>query len=400
MSFGMMYWLLPRLFQTKLYSQKLASAHFWLGTLGILLYIIPIYVAGLTEGLMWRAMNDQGQLVYPDYIDSVTAVIPMWKLRALGGAVYLTSVLIGGFNFYKTWRSRPAVYETNPQYAPPLQKEYFGDAPKPVSELTTVADFAKRLDVFSTLWFHRKWERLPLKFTIFVFIAIATASLFEAIPTFVIRSNIPTISTVKPYTPLELAGRDIYLSEGCYLCHSQQIRPILSETRRYGEYSKAGEFVYDHPFQWGSRRIGPDLAREGGKQNELWHLRHLDNPAVITPGSVMPRFTWLEQDKIDFDEMSVRLRAMRHLGVPYTDTDVANASDNAKAQAKMIAQKIVDQGGQPGFEDKDVVALIAYLQRLGTDLHAPLPAAVTPTPPAAAKIDPKSPTPTARGMDD
>jgi len=369
MCFGMMYWLLPRLFQTPLYSQKLASAHFWIGTIGILFYVIPIYVAGITEGLMWRAMNDQGQLVYPDFIETVRASVPMWTLRAIGGSVYLSSVLLGGWNFYKTWRSRPAVYVETPHQAPALSRVYAGDAPKPVSHLTAVADTAKKLDVFQTLWFHRRWERLPLKFTVLVILAVAAASLFEMIPTFLIRSNVPTIVSVKPYTPLELAGRDIYLSEGCYLCHSQMIRPIISETRRYGEYSKAGEFVYDHPFQWGSRRIGPDLAREGGMRSEDWHLLHFENPAQVTFGSIMPRFDWLATQEIDFDSIPVRVHAMQKIGVPYTDQDIANSEDMARAQASAIAVKIGKQGGPTkGLEDKEIVALIAYVQRLGTDL--------------------------------
>jgi cytochrome c oxidase cbb3-type subunit I/II len=380
MCFGMMYWLLPRLFQTKLYSTKLASAHFWLGTIGILLYIIPIYVAGLTEGLMWRAMNEQGQLVYPDFIESVRAAIPMWELRAVGGSLYLASVLLGGWNFYMTWRSRPTQYAVPAQQAPRLSKAYYGDAPKPVSSLEGVADIGKKLDVFSTFWFHRKWERLPVKFTVLVIFAVVVATLFEMIPNFLIRSNIPTIASIKPYTPLELVGRDIYLSEGCYLCHSQMVRPILSETRRYGEYSKAGEFIYDHPFQWGSRRIGPDLAREGGKQNEFWHYLHFQNPSQVTPGSIMPHFTWLLAEPIDWDSIPVRVHAMQHLGVPYTDDDRANSIDNAKAQAAMIAAKIAKQGGPAkGIDDKEVIALIAYLQRMGTDLFAPTPAPASPT---------------------
>jgi cytochrome c oxidase cbb3-type subunit I/II len=384
MSFGMFYWLLPRLYQTKLYSTKLATIHFWTGTIGIVLYIIPIYIAGLTEGLMWRAMNDQGQLVYPAYIDSVKAVIPMWFARSCGGGLYLTSVLIGGYNFYMTWRSRPKVYANVPQYAAPLARIYTGDAPKPVSSLHQVADIGKKLDVLQTFWFHRKWERLPLKFTILVIIAVLIASGFEAVPTFLIRSNVPTIASVKPYTPLELVGRDIYVSEGCYLCHSQMIRPIFPETRRYGEYSKAGEFIYDHPFQWGSRRIGPDLQREGGRNSELWHVRHFLNPADVTPGSVMPHYTWFMTETIDWDSIPLRVHAMQRLGVPYTDDDRDKSEINAKDQAQRISDKIIAQGGPSGLEDKEVVAVIAYVQRLGTDLTATTP--VTAPPPQKPKV--------------
>jgi len=369
MTFGMVYWLLPRLFQTKLWSIKLANAHFWLGTLGILMYIIPIYIAGITQGLMWRAMTDQGQLQYPEFIETVKAIIPLWALRAVGGSMFLAGAVLGGINFYKTWKSRPAKYIEPVQFAAPLSREYNHDPIKPASRIAGhVAEVAHKIDIFSTLWWHRKLERLPVRFTVLVIAAVAVASLLEAIPEFLIRSNVPTISAVKPYTPLELAGRDIYLSEGCYNCHSQMIRPILAETKRYGEYSKAGEFVYDHPFQWGSRRIGPDLAREGGRQSNLWHLLHFRGPSQITPGSIMPHYPHLEAGKLDFESIPVRVRAMQALGVPYTREEHEQAAELAKAQAKDIATKIVQQGGSQGLEDKQVVALIAYIQRLGTDL--------------------------------
>jgi putative heme-binding domain-containing protein len=160
------------------------------------------------------------------------------------------------------------------------------------------------------------------------------------------------------------------------------IRPFLSETKRYGEYSKPGEFVYDHPFQWGSRRIGPDLAREGGKQSNLWHVLHFANPPQVTPGTLMPRYTWLLTQKLDFESIPVRVHAMQRLGVPYTNDDRAHAADNAMAQAAAIADSIVKQGGPKGLEDKDVAALIAYVQRLGTDLFATPAAPTVPAIPA------------------
>jgi cytochrome c oxidase cbb3-type subunit I/II len=393
MAFGMMYFLLPRVFQTKLWSTKLANAHFWLATLGILVYIIPIYVAGITQGLMWRAMTDTGQLMYPDFVETIKAIWPMWALRVLGGACYLTGAILGGVNLYKTWKSRPATYEEPVQEAPALAANYDGDPAAPAPRLENVADLAKNFSVWSSFWWHRRWERLPFRFTAYTIGAVVVASMFELIPTFLIRANVPSIASVKPYTPLELIGRDLYVSDGCYNCHSQQIRPILAETRRYGEYSKAGEFVYDHPFQWGSRRIGPDLAREGGKQSNLWHYLHLMNPSDVTPGSIMPSYAWMARSKADFGSIPARLKAMRALGVPYSDADVTGGIDNAKAQAADIAAKIVAQGGPKGLEDKDVVAVIAYLQRIGTDLFAKPPAgpttapstpAVTPTKTAAA----------------
>ncbi len=381
MTFGMMYWLLPRLFQTKLWSTKLANTHFWIATIGILLYIIPIYVAGLTQGLMWRALDDTGNLAYPDFVETVMAIMPMYYLRAIGGALYLAGGVLGAINVYKTWRNRPAKYEEPVHAAPPLSPDY-PDEPKATSRIQGhVTDSAHKLDVFAQMRWHRKWERMPVFFTVMVLIAVVVASLFEIIPTFVIRSNVPQIATVTPYTPLELAGRDLYIAEGCYNCHSQMIRPILAETKRYGEYSKPGEFVYDHPFQWGSRRIGPDLAREGGKQSSLWHILHFENPQQVVINSIMPPYPWLIANKLDFEAIPVRMRAMQALGVPYTDEQVERSVEDAQEQARAIAKEITDQYGGPfirgegalakeiDLEETEVVAMIAYIQRLGVDIY-------------------------------
>ncbi|MGE0480610.1 MAG: cytochrome-c oxidase, cbb3-type subunit I [Phycisphaerae bacterium] len=373
MTFGMIYWLLPRLFQTKLYSEKLATQHFWLGTIGILLYIIPIYVAGLTQGLMWRALNDQGQLMYPDFIETVRALLPMYWIRVLGGALYVSGIVLLGYNFVMTWRTRPAAYAEPEHQAHALARGYV-DPPRPASRVRgSVVHAAHKLDIWSQAAWHRRWERLPLRFTVWVTIAVAVASLFEIIPTFLIRSNVPTIASVQPYTPLELAGRDVYVANGCYNCHSQMIRPMLAETKRFGEYSKPGEFVYDHPFQWGSRRIGPDLAREGGRQSSVWHALHFQNPRQITDRSTMPAYPELLSTKLDFDAIPAKLRAMRALGVPYDNATLRDAITLAKAQAKQISDDIVTNQGPKGLEDKEVTALIAYLQRIGTDLYAPPP---------------------------
>jgi len=384
MAFGMMYFLLPRLFQTQLYSKKLAETHFWLATIGILLYIIPIYVAGLTQGLMWRALNEQGQLAYPDFVETVTRIIPMYYLRILGGLLYFTGGVLGFYNYIQTWRTRPATYEEPVHQAPALTRSFDEDT-SATSRIHAVTDLGHKLDAWSQLKWHRRWERLALRFTVWVIVAVVVASLFEIIPTFLIRANVPTIATVTPYTPLELAGRDIYVAEGCYNCHSQMIRPMLAETKRYGEYSKPGESVYDHPFQWGSRRIGPDLAREGGKQSHLWHVLHFQDPRQITPGSIMPEYSWLEKKKLDFASIPLRVKAMRILGVPYTLEEEQGAIEHAKAQASIIAGEVAQQGGPTGLQDKEVVALIAYLQRLGTDINKD-PAAGTETPPAGAAV--------------
>ncbi len=401
MIFGMVYWLLPRLFQAPLWSKKLAEWHLWVGTIAILLYIVPIYVAGLTQGLMWRAMDETGRLTYPDFIETVQATIPLWWIRILGGALFVTGILMMVVNHLMTWLARPATYDV-PVYsarrlAPMPSTVTAFDTPKPTSELkdAPVLEFGKKLGVWSQMHWHRRWERLPLRFTVFVVIAVVVASLFEIIPTFLIRSNIPTIASVTPYTPLELAGRDIYVSEGCYNCHSQMIRPIVAETKRYGEYSKPGEFIYDRPFQWGSRRIGPDLAREGGKQSSLWHWLHFENPQQVVVGSVMPSYQHLLETSMDFKKVSDRVWAAHLLGAPY-DRELTEGPEMAQKQAEEIAAQIVSQGGPvmrpvTGGKtlltmDSQAVALIAYLQRVGVDIFKPAPA-TSPTVEASPVVE-------------
>jgi cytochrome c oxidase cbb3-type subunit I/II len=370
MTFGMLYWLLPRLFQTKLWSNRLMSLHFWTGTLGILLYIIPIYAAGLMQGLMWRAIDQEsGQLLYPDFIETTQSIVPLWWLRVLGGVLYVGGVVMLAINALMTWLARPAVYEEPIHHAPRLAKDYEETAPAAQSALASapVLEFGKKLDVWAKMGWHRQWERLPVKFTVLTTIAVVVATLFEAIPTFLIRSNVPTIATVKPYTPLELAGRHLYVSEGCYNCHSQQIRPMVAETKRYGEYSKPGEFIYDRPFQWGSRRIGPDLAREGGRQSSFWHWTHLEDPELISPGSVMPSYEHLLDADLKFSAIPQLVRAANILGAPYSTEELESAAELARRQAEVIAAEIVSQGGPAGVHEKQAMALIAYLQRVGVD---------------------------------
>lgn len=367
MTFGMMYWLLPRIFQTPLFSKKLAEWHFWLGTAGILLYIVPIYVAGITQGLMWFGLTDTGQLMYPDFVETTQKLMPFYWMRVFGGLLYFAGGILCAVNFYKTWASRPQTYEVPVYEAPALSNDYVDD-PLPKSDLTGVLEVGKKLDVFTKLDWHRRWERLPFFFTVCVILAVVSASLFEIIPTFLIRSNVPTIATVTPYTPLELAGRDLYVAEGCYNCHSQMIRPFLSETKRYGDYSKPGESIYDRPHQWGSRRIGPDLAREGGLRPHLWHVLHFRDPGSMNEGSIMPSYGWLETNELNFRSIPDRIKAASFLGAPYDDATLNNSIEVAKAQAKIIADEIAAQDGPKGLEDKQVVALIAYLQRLGTDI--------------------------------
>ncbi len=390
MTFGMLYWLLPRLYQTKLWSPKLMSLHFWLGTIGILLYIIPIYAAGLMQGLMWRAIDGEtGQLMYPDFIETTQSIVPLWWLRVLGGLLYFAGVGMLALNAFMTWMNRPAKYDVPVYSAPRLSKHYEDHTPAPVSGLAgaPVLDFGKKLDVWAQMGWHRKWERLPVKFTLLATLAVLVATLFELIPTFLIRSNIPTIATVKPYTPLELAGRYIYVSEGCYNCHSQQIRPMVAETKRYGEYSKPGEFIYDRPFQWGSRRIGPDLAREGGKQSSFWHWTHFENPELLSEGSVMPSYEHLLRQDIKFTAIEPLVKTAYLLGAPY-ENELEESEALARRQAEEIAADIVKQGGPAGVHEKQVIALIAYLQRMGTDIFRTEAAPAAGASPGEAPAEP------------
>lgn len=372
MAFGMIYWLLPRIFQTQLFSKKLAEWHFWLGTLGILVYIVPIYVAGLTQGLMWRAFTPEGYLQYPDFIDTVNAIVPMWITRVVGGVLYVAGIALMAYNYFMTWRTRPAKYDVPVIKAPPLSSHY-DDGPAPESRLkgAPVAGWAHNIDKFEQAHWHRVWERLPVKFTVWVTIAVVGASLFELVPSFLIRSNVPTIPSVKPYTPLELLGRDIYVAEGCYNCHSQQIRPMFAETERYGQYSKAGEFIYDRPFQWGSRRIGPDMAREGGRQSHFWHWEHFKDPDSMTKGSRMPAYQNLLDNELNLSTVQKRISVAAFLGAEY-DRELTEAEEMAREQAHQIMDELREQGG-PSLDKEKIpmaIALIAYLQRLGTDISA------------------------------
>ncbi|HEY6572452.1 MAG TPA: cytochrome-c oxidase, cbb3-type subunit II, partial [Candidatus Eisenbacteria bacterium] len=364
LTFGMIYWLLPRVFHTKLFSTKLAEAHFWFATFGMLLYVAAIYSAGLTQGLMWRAFDDTGRLQFPDFIETTVKLLPMYWVRALGGSLYIVGMLLCGYNILRTWMARPAKYEEPVIQAPALVKRAPAPAHAPAGQPGDLWAY------FTSVRWHRKWEGLPVTFTVLTVLTVVVASLFEIVPTFLIRSNVPTIATVKPYTPLELAGRDLYIREGCFNCHSQMVRPLRHETERFGEYSKPGEFVYDHPFLWGSRRIGPDLAREGGKFSDIWHVRPMEEPRSVTARSIMPPYPHLSRQRLDFEGIQSRVNAMAMLGVPYGEA-VNHAPEIAREQAKAVAAVIAEQGGPRGLEDKEITALVAYLQRLGTDIKKP-----------------------------
>jgi cytochrome c oxidase cbb3-type subunit I/II len=351
LTFGMIYWLVPRLYNTKLYSVKLANIHFWLATLAIVFYAVPLYIGGITQALMWKQFTPDGFLMYPNFLETVAQLIPMYTIRAFGGALYVTGFLILVFNIVKTIQAGSFVAEEEAQ-SPALYSE---------SEMKTQSE----------TW-HRFLERKPIRFLIFATIAILIGGIVEVIPTYLIKSNIPTITSVKPYTPLELQGRDIYVKEGCYNCHSQMVRPFRSETERYGEYSKAGESVYDHPFQFGSKRTGPDLAREGVKTGKLykpnaWHYNHFVDPQKMNEASIMPKYPWLAKKEIDIQSTPGKIRAMKVLGVPYPDNYEQQAIVDLKAQADSIAKDLGANGIQTD-SNREIIALIAYIQRLGVDI--------------------------------
>jgi len=214
---------------------------------------------------------------------------------------------------------------------------------------------------------HRALEGKAFVMTGMVIVLISIGGLVELVPLAAVKANVPTIPTVTPYSPLELEGRDLYLREGCYNCHSQMVRPFRAETLRYGEYGRAGEFVYDHPFQWGSKRTGPDILRVGGKYNDAWHYRHMEDPPSTSPGSIMPPYKWLITDQLDGRLTGRKLRAMSLLGVPYTKREMDHADVARDRQAEEIAGRLAESGIQVEA-DREIVALIAYLQKLGTGL--------------------------------
>lgn len=343
MTFAILYWLIPRIYKTELYSKKWASIHFWIGTIGIIFYAVPMYWAAVVQGLMLKEFTPEGILKYPNFLATTLEIIPMHMMRALGGALYLAGAILMVVNIVKTMR-KGTLLANEPAEAPRLE---------PV--LTQEKSI------------HRRLERKPVLFMVLALIAILVGSIVEMMPTFMISSNVPTISSVQPYTALEIQGRDLYIKEGCVNCHTQTVRPFRSETARYGEYSKAGEYVYDHTFLWGSKRTGPDLHRIGGKYPNKWHFDHMLDPTITSPGSIMPAYPWLIEQTIDISSTKKKLNALRIVGVPYTNEQIANAEEDLIAQAQEITRDLESTGVQVRY-DSEIVALIAYLQRLGTDI--------------------------------
>src|SRR5690606_21021303 len=399
------YYLVPRLFGTRLWSDKLADLHFWIGTFGILLYVAAMWVAGITQGLMWRAETPDGGLLYSNWVEIVKQMMPLYLLRSIGGALFITGWVLMIYNLFKTVRQGAAtdgaaevvpLPKVVPVGMPSNARLVFG-APLLLGALglggaIAMGGFNLNLAVVGIVvliavtitsafllaraaeggryrW-HDLIEQRPLAFSVLVVVAVAAGGLVELVPGIWVRKEVPRAVdgsvAVRPYTALELEGRDVYVSEGCYVCHSQMIRPFRSEVLRYGgDPSRIEESMWDHPFQWGSKRTGPDLAREGvTRPDVVWHWQHMLDPRATSPGSNMPAYPWLATDKVAWQATANKLRAMQRLGVPYTDEDIASAETSYFAQADAIVQKLAESR-LVAERDSKLVALIAYLLRLG-----------------------------------
>jgi cytochrome c oxidase cbb3-type subunit I/II len=413
MTFGILYWMWPRLYGTKLYSTKLAETHFWIATIGILMYVVSMWVSGVSQGLFWRALDGEGFLKYPDFIEGLTNSVAMYHTRLLGGTLYLLSIFLLAFNMIMTARQgKPATVTVQvPARRPAGDGEsawalltsaplifitgilvlavLFGLAGPMLSPVVLALIIVVSVAAIISYGLHQKrwghWygliERHALVFTILALVAILIGGAVEIIPTIIQSNKVPLEITdamiaadpalaeqakwtQKPYSPLELAGRDIYVTEGCYTCHSQMIRPFRHEVLRYGDYSRLEESLLDRPFQWGSKRTGPDLARVGGKYDNLWHYLHLMDPRSTSPGSNMPTYTHFKTGTVDPEVVAGRMAALRKLGTPYSDQDLALAEQRLLSQGRMIADYLAERDVEIRPDSK-MAAVIAYLQRLG-----------------------------------
>jgi cytochrome c oxidase cbb3-type subunit I/II len=424
MAAGMFYWMVPRLYGTKLFSTKLADLHFFIGSIGILLYAIAMYVSGITQGLMLRAEGPGGALVYPNFVETVVALKPLYWMRLVGGLLYLVGFVLMAYNLVKTARAGVAVdgYVDVPVAEPVAAgihwAKIFFAPPVIVSAVVILVLSGISVGVsgsagaFMLLAFfiafgailarqltkthgqdgwHTLLEGRALLLTVLALLAVLVGGVAELVPALLARTSPTELGAdleQHPYRALELEGRDVYLREGCYTCHSQMIRPFGYETARYGEVSKLGDSKYDHPFQWGSKRTGPDLAREGGRYPNLWHWQHMIDPRSITQGSIMPSYAFMATTKVEFDGIPRKLTAMRAIGVPYTPEEIAHAIDDARAQSAEITRDL-KENGVLADPDCQLVALIAYVQRIGTTpIPAPSPriSAVVPTSATSAEV--------------
>jgi cytochrome c oxidase cbb3-type subunit I/II len=407
MAAGMFYWLVPRLYGTKLHSRSAANLHFYIGTFGILLYTISMWVAGVTQGLMWRAENETGGLLYPSFIETLLAIKAMYWMRLVGGSLYLVGFIMLAWNLWRTARSGQAV-----DGSVEVPVAAFDDEASEVSVLLgrpVIVTLLLGGTVLATAWldrvgatlvlaavaliaiilgalsyeresaeqqpvkpaWHRMVEGKGISFTALTIVAVLIGGIAEIVPTVIAGGEKLRSTTNTPYSALELEGRDVFLKEGCYNCHSQMIRPFTWETARYGEVSSEDDSIFDHPFQWGSKRTGPDLARVGGRYSNLWHYKHMLDPREISPGSNMPAYAHLATARVDFAETAEKLRAMRTVGVPYKPEQIAAAERDAKQAGDALATALKAEGGVDVAADSELISLISYLQRLGRVPAAP-----------------------------
>ncbi len=399
MAAGMIYWLLPRLWSKPLHSVSLANLHFWIGTVGILLYMGAMWTSGITQGLMLNATTDHGTvLAYPNFLDTLNTIRPLMLMRVVGGGLYLTGWLVLVYNLVRTIRGAQPVNGTI---------EVVVETPAPETKMSLAGTFLNApivfcilAVVFGNMWMlggnlvstiglvggimslialyalvpSRKslwngwYEKLllnALPFTLLTFVSVAAGGLIQIVPTIIMQKPKNVEDRIQvPYTPLELAGRDLYVREGCYNCHSQMIRTLVPDVLRYGPYSRLGESIYDHPFQWGSKRTGPDLARVGGKYPDVWHIRHMENPRSISVGSNMPNYPWLLSNNLDISTLPSKLKVQRLLGVPYPAQSAQEIFDEVGSQQRTISRDLRLAGAYVAPE-KEIIALVAYLQTLG-----------------------------------
>lgn len=417
MAAGMFYWMAPKLWGRPLWSKNLANMHFWIGLVGILLYVASLWFAGIIQGLMLNELDATGTRFVHEFVNTVDKIELLMLTRAIGGTFYLLGFLLLVVNIWKTARSGSPVNETREVVADPAMEKdrmtwgaafrndpiaytfwglffmilWFFSPPgyNHMALLCTLA-FAffavKKFKADTKTWsdWYDELSENYLPFSVLVLVAVLIGGMVQIIPTVTVNRAINVEDRLQTlYTPLELEGRDIYVSEGCYNCHSQMIRTLVPDVVRYGDYSRLGESIYDHPFQWGSKRTGPDLAREGGKRGDSWHYLHLLDPRGIEGASRMPNYPWLVQNKTDFKGLPAKIAVQQRIGVPYPIMAPAEIEQSAREQALKIAEGLVKEqvripadsdGKEPENEtearDKlagsEMIALIAYLQKLGT----------------------------------
>lgn len=409
---GMLYWLVPRLWNRPLHSTSAAQMHFWLGMVGILLYVAAMWVSGITQGLMLSATKEAGTaLANPNFLDAVHSTMWLMHLRATGGALYLAGFVLMGWNIWRTVRGAQPVevtVEVTPDADSPALRlrlrEGLFSAPVWYAAALVVCTVGWGfldgllggiclwgiLATVALAWLHKDltgsgwqdwYDRLlanALPFSLLTTVAVLVGGVIQILPTVLTAKTSYAEGPIQePYTPLQLYGRDLYVQEGCYNCHSQMIRTLAGDVLRYGAYSKIGESVYDHPFQWGSKRTGPDLARVGGKYPNVWHFQHMRNPRDTSQGSPMPAYPWLLRERAPWEVLPARLAVQRRLGVPYPALTPEDILNQTRAEAESIAADLT-AAGEPVQADRQIVALIAYLQRLGKTRATEPPPAPAP----------------------